>query len=160
LVGYSRIADGEIMSAIPDRVDALLTRDATAAALTEAGYPVKAKTLATKASRGGGPPFQKYGNRPLYIWGSALAWAQSRLGPVVTSTSELDRTHRHGMRPGIKAPATDRLPAPLTDSKTSQPSRPARPCALHARVHSQSWQGQPLRNGEEAPTSLAGDAEP
>ena len=110
MVGHAPIADGEIMSVIPDRLDALLTRDTAAAALTEAGFPVKAKTLATKASRGGGPPFQKYGNRPLYIWGSALAWAQSRLGPVVNSTSELDRTHRHGMRPGIRAEVADRLP--------------------------------------------------
>lgn len=79
------------MSAIPDRQDALLTREATAAALTEAGFPIKAKTLATKATRGGGPPYQKFSNRPLYAWGSAVAWAQSRLGPIVTSTAELDR---------------------------------------------------------------------
>jgi hypothetical protein len=101
------------MSAIPDRLDALLTRDATAAALSEAGYPVKAKTLATKATRGGGPPFQKFSTRPLYTWGLALTWAKSRLSPLVTSTSGLDeksgrraRTHvedhprRHQHRDG------------------------------------------------------------
>jgi len=122
LVGHAPIADGEIMSVVPDRLDALLTRDTVAAALTEAGYPVKAKTLATKASRGGGPPFQKYGNRPLYIWGSALGWAQSRLGPVVTSTSELDRTHRRGMRSGIRAAGADRVPSAM-GSKASHPSQ-------------------------------------
>jgi len=37
--------------------DALLTRDQTAAALTARGFPIKAKTLSTKASRGGGPPY-------------------------------------------------------------------------------------------------------
>src|SRR4051812_18115385 len=84
------------MSAIPDRLDALLTRDATAAALNEAGYPVKPKTLATMASRGGGPPYQKFSNRPLYTWGSALTWAQSRLRPVVSSTSEADAAKRNG----------------------------------------------------------------
>ena len=35
----------------PDNPDTLLTRDAVAAALTARGYPVKSKTLATKASR-------------------------------------------------------------------------------------------------------------
>ena len=70
--------------------DQLLTRDAVAAALTAAGFPVRSKTLATKATRGGGPPFRRFGVKPLYRWGDALAWAQSRLGPVVSSTSEAD----------------------------------------------------------------------
>jgi len=46
------------MTSIPENLDALLTRDRLAEALTEAGYPTKAKTLATKASRGGGPPYR------------------------------------------------------------------------------------------------------
>jgi hypothetical protein len=74
---------------MPDR-DALLTRDATAAALSEAGFPVAPTTLATKATRGGGPPFRKFGPRPLYRWGDALDWARSRLGPPMRSTSEAD----------------------------------------------------------------------
>lgn len=75
---------------IPDDLDALLTRVPLAEALTAVGFPVSDKTLATKASRGGGPPFQKFGPRALYRWGSALEWAQSKLGPVVRSTAELD----------------------------------------------------------------------
>jgi hypothetical protein len=75
--------------ALPD-LDALLTRQQLAQALTEAGYPTSPKTLATKASRGGGPPFRKYGPRPLTRWREGLEWARSRLSPVVTSTSELD----------------------------------------------------------------------
>jgi hypothetical protein len=70
--------------------DALLTRDQAAAALTAAGFPVKATTLATKATRGGGPPFQRFGSRPLYKWADALRWAQSRLSPPISNTSELD----------------------------------------------------------------------
>jgi hypothetical protein len=70
--------------------DALLTRDQAAAALTAAGFPVRAKTLATKATRGGGPPFRRFGPRPLYRWADALQWAQSRLSPKICSTSELD----------------------------------------------------------------------
>lgn len=73
---------------IPDTPDALLTRDRTAMALTEAGFPVKPKTLATKATRGGGPPFSKFGLRVLYRWDDSLAWARNRLTPPRCSTSE------------------------------------------------------------------------
>jgi hypothetical protein len=75
---------------IPNNTDALLTRDRTAEALTEAGYPIKAKTLATKATRGGGPPFSKFGPRVLYRWADALAWARGRLTEARHSTSEQD----------------------------------------------------------------------
>jgi hypothetical protein len=64
---------------IPDRPDALLTRDQAAAALTESGFPVKPKTLAVRASRGDGPPYQCFGARALYKWNDLQAWAQSRL---------------------------------------------------------------------------------
>lgn len=66
-------------SLIPDDLDTLLTRDATAAALTAAGYPIAAKTLATKATRGGGPPYGLFAGRALYRWGAALAWASGHL---------------------------------------------------------------------------------
>jgi hypothetical protein len=72
----------------PENPETLLTRDALAAALTAAGFPVKAATLATKATRGGGPPYQHFGPRPLYRWGPAVAWAQSRLSDPVGSSSE------------------------------------------------------------------------
>ena len=74
----------------PDSPDSLLTRDQTAAALTEVGFPVRAKTLATKATRGGGPPYRKFGLRVLYRWGDALAWAEGRLSAPFCSTSEQD----------------------------------------------------------------------
>ena len=70
--------------------DALLTRAATADALNKAGYPVARATLATKATRGGGPPFHRFGQRVLYRWGDVLAWAQSRLSAPMRSTSEAD----------------------------------------------------------------------
>lgn len=75
---------------IPDNPDTRLTRNALAAALTAAGFPIRPATLATKATRGGGPPFQRFGSRPLYKWADALRWAQSRLSKPVASTSELD----------------------------------------------------------------------
>jgi hypothetical protein len=63
----------------PDPED-LLTREQTASALSRIGYRVKEKTLATKASRGGGPPYHLFNGRAVYRWGSALAWAQSSMG--------------------------------------------------------------------------------
>jgi hypothetical protein len=62
---------------LPDRDD-LLTRDETAVALTTAGYPIRSATLGTKATRGGGPPFRRFGTRSLYRWGDAIDWAESR----------------------------------------------------------------------------------
>src|ERR1700730_6592129 len=75
---------------IPDTPDSLLARERAAAALTEAGFPIKAKTLATKATRGGGPPYRKFGLRVLYRWSDALAWAEGRLSEAYSSTSERD----------------------------------------------------------------------
>jgi hypothetical protein len=73
--------------------DALLRRDALAAALTDAGYKTAPSTLATMASRGGGPPYRRYGRVPLYTWGEGLAWARSRLSPRINATAELDAKH-------------------------------------------------------------------
>jgi hypothetical protein len=70
--------------------DALMTRSATAVALTAAGFPVKSATLATKATRGGGPPYRLFGTRPLYRWADAVAWAQSRLSAPIQNSSEAD----------------------------------------------------------------------
>ena len=77
-------------SPVPDTPDALLTRREAAAALTAAGFPVARATLATLASRGGGPPYRRFGTRPLYLWRDLLAWAESRLTAPMRSTSEAD----------------------------------------------------------------------
>src|SRR5687768_13292497 len=74
----------------PAHPDTLLTREATAAALTAAGLPVASKTLATKATRGGGPPYSLFSGRALYRWGDALDWARARMTPPRRSTSEAD----------------------------------------------------------------------
>jgi len=80
------------MSITPHDPDALLQRVPTAAALTAAGYPVSPKTLATKATRGGGPPYRLFGRRALYRWGDALAWAQDQLSAPRANTSQPDIT--------------------------------------------------------------------
>jgi hypothetical protein len=79
-----------MVSLIPDDPNTRLRRTATAAALTAAGFPISDKTLATKASRGGGPPYRSFGRVPLYRWGDALAWAEGRLSAPRRSTSEAD----------------------------------------------------------------------
>ena len=58
-------------------------------ALTSAGYPTRASTLATMAVRGGGPPFRKFGSAVVYKWSEGLSWARGRLSAPVTSTAEL-----------------------------------------------------------------------
>lgn len=105
--------------ALPDP-DAQLTRDQLAGALTEAGFPITKTTLATKASRGGGPPFRKWGRRPIHRWGDALAWARSRLGPTVTSSSETDVIGRAGAGAEARLGTNDNgVPKPLPQALTT-----------------------------------------
>jgi hypothetical protein len=75
---------------IPDNPNALLTREAVAAALKAAGYPVAPATLATKATRGGGPPYRLFSSRALYRWADALDWAKASTTAPRRSTSEAD----------------------------------------------------------------------
>ena len=93
------------MTTIPESPDALLTRSQAAASLAAAGFPVSHATLSTKATRGGGPPFQKFGPRPLYRWGDTLAWAKGRLSRPVHSTSEPASAPRECDGPGASPPA-------------------------------------------------------
>jgi hypothetical protein len=79
--------------AIPNDPDTLMRRKMVAAALSEAGYPTAESTLATKGSRGGGPPYRLFGRIPLYRWADSLAWAEGRLTPPRRSTSEADAKH-------------------------------------------------------------------
>jgi hypothetical protein len=50
--------------------------------------PASAGGADTQATRGGGPLYLRFGNKPLYRWDDALAWAQSRLSASARSTSE------------------------------------------------------------------------
>ena len=70
--------------------DTLLTRFDAAQALTDAGYPTSAATLATKASRGGGPAYRLYGRKPLYRCADLMAWAEGRCSRPIHSTAELE----------------------------------------------------------------------
>ena len=79
---------------IIDDVKAWLPRGPAAAALKDSGYPISSETLATMASRGGGPQFFKWGSRVLYRRADLLEWAESRLSEPIRSTSELDSRPR------------------------------------------------------------------
>jgi hypothetical protein len=70
--------------------DTRLTRRQLAERLTAEGFPISPATLATKATRGGGPKFQRFGRIPLYRWGDGLQWAQSLLSAPISNTSECD----------------------------------------------------------------------
>jgi hypothetical protein len=70
--------------------DTKLDRAQTASALSARGYKTAESTLASLATRGGGPPYAKFGgSHVLYRWGDSLGWAQKRLSAIVNSTSEL-----------------------------------------------------------------------
>jgi hypothetical protein len=71
---------------LPD-TEALLRRSALAAALTAKGYPIATATLATQATRGGGPPYRSFGRAAIYRWGDALTWAEGRLSAPRCNTS-------------------------------------------------------------------------
>jgi hypothetical protein len=94
-----------------------LRRRAVAEASTAHGYPIKEKTLATMASRGGGPPFQLWGRIPIYTWGPYLDWAEARLSEPRSSTSETDAKTRRPGRPPKPAVA---VLAPIASSSTEE----------------------------------------
>ena len=75
--------------ATPLDPDARLTRKRAAAAFSDAGYQTAESTLATLASRGGGPTFAKFGPRVIYRWADLLDWAKGRTSRPVSNTSEL-----------------------------------------------------------------------
>jgi len=114
------------MSLIPEDPNTFLPRAAFAAALTAAGFKIKASTLATKASRGGGPPFRKFGPYPLYQWGSGLAWAKSKLSPVVTTTSELDVIRLKAAVAGGSSRGAEAENAAVSTAERDAVRRPAR----------------------------------
>lgn len=68
----------------------LLTRTQAAAALTAAGFPTATATLATKASRGGGPLYRTYSGRALYRRADLMEWAESCTSAPRRTTAEAD----------------------------------------------------------------------
>ena len=69
-------------SNIPEDPNFLLSREHAARVLTEAGYVTSPATLATKATRGNGPPYRIFGKRAIYRWGDLMAWAEANTAPL------------------------------------------------------------------------------
>jgi hypothetical protein len=111
------------MSSIPSNPDARLTREQNSDALKESGFPVENATLATKVTRGGGPPFHKFGARVLYRWGDALAWAQSRLSSPRRNTSEGDAMDQ-AARTESEPPRVERVTRPSLRRQASTDTEP------------------------------------
>jgi hypothetical protein len=116
---------------VPENPDALLTRTQTGEALRAVGFPVADKSLATRASRGGGPPYRHFGARVLYRWGDALGWAQAQLSEPISSTSETDAA---GLVASPRRSSSDRSQASSTAEqkkprlRRSLVARPPKPC--------------------------------
>jgi len=68
-----------------------LSRSEASEFLTSQGTPVASKTLQKYASLGGGPTYQKFGNRALYTEQSLLKWVNEKISAPIKSTSELVR---------------------------------------------------------------------
>ena len=76
-MGGRRFSQVDTMPTTSDAPRRLRRKDA-AAFLTAAGYPISAATLATKVTRGDGPPFCVFGRDAFYEESVLLAWAESR----------------------------------------------------------------------------------
>jgi hypothetical protein len=74
-------------------VNRLLRRTEAAQYVTATyGIPCSPKTLAKLACVSSeGPPFRMAGRFPLYPTSGLDTWAQSKIGPLVRSTSEVSR---------------------------------------------------------------------
>ena len=72
-------------------IERLLRRDEAAKYIVETyNIPCSPKTLAKHACvRSDGPAFRMAGRFPLYPISGLDAWAQSKIGPLVRSTSEV-----------------------------------------------------------------------
>jgi hypothetical protein len=76
------------------KLERLLRRTEAAQYVTNKfGIPCSPKTLAKLACvSSDGPPFRLAGRFPLYSTDDLDAWAQSKIGPLVRSTSEVRRS--------------------------------------------------------------------
>ncbi len=87
-----------------------------AVALTELGLPTGKKTLDRKACVGGGPPYQIYERRRIYLWADVVVWILAELGPAASNASE-HRFSRRAQRARMLAEITQTaLAAPECDA--------------------------------------------
>ena len=73
----------------PSSASRPLRRTEAADHISAKHFPCSPKTLAKLAVVGGSPPFRKVGRIPLYAVSDLDEWAMAKIGPRVSSTSEL-----------------------------------------------------------------------
>lgn len=66
----------------------VLTREKSAAYLSELGYPMTPQRLAKLAVSGGGPAYRRWGNVAVYRVDDLLAWIDERSGAPLAHTSQ------------------------------------------------------------------------
>lgn len=93
---------------MPDSADdnTRLTRPDAAAFLKSRGFDISKKTLEVYATRGNGPPYQKWGKRCLYRAADLIEWAESRLTPPALTAIEHRRTRKAASAPQRAQPQT------------------------------------------------------
>jgi hypothetical protein len=64
-----------------------LTRQGAAQALTAAGLPIAAATLAKLAVTGGGPAYVRWNGRAIYETGALFTWARARTSSAAATTA-------------------------------------------------------------------------
>jgi hypothetical protein len=100
-----------------------LTRRQLPGPLKACGFDVPHDTLATMASRGGGPPFRKFGKSAVYQWADVVAWVRETMGEPARTTSE----HRARMAspPEPQKPSPEKLAAMVEGSRRYNAERVA-----------------------------------
>jgi hypothetical protein len=100
-----------------------LTRYQLAETLEQCGISVSYDTLATKATRGGGPPFRIFGKSAVYQWADVVAWVLETMGEPARTTSE----HRARMAspPEPQKPSPEKIAAMVEGSRRYNADRVA-----------------------------------
>jgi hypothetical protein len=101
--------------------ETLLGRAQVGAALRARGIRVSPTTLATKATRGGGPPFRIFGKQAVYRWADVVAWVLETMGEPARTTSE----RRLESPPEPQKPSPEKLAAMVEGSRRYNAERVA-----------------------------------
>jgi hypothetical protein len=99
-----------------------LTRYQLTDTLEQCGIPLSYDTLATKATRGGGPPFRIFGKSAIYQWCDVVAWVRETMGEPARTTSE--HRARQGM-PTPTPPSPEKVAAMVEGSRRYNAERVA-----------------------------------
>jgi hypothetical protein len=99
------------------------TRPQLSDTLEECGIPLSADTLATKATRGGGPPFRIFGKSAVYQWADVVEWVRETMGEPACTTAE--HRARQGTPPAPRKPNQEKLTAMVEGSRRYNAARVA-----------------------------------